>query len=159
MKFLFLLFLFCCAAGHSVYAQTGALPVADSSKSITDSSAKLKVDRILITGNRKTKSYIIIREMKFKPGWYTPAALLAENLKLSQELVYNTNLFSEVKLEPVFKDSSAIDIKVTVKERWYIYPTPQFQLVDRNFNEWINVYNADLNRVIYGAKFAHYNFS
>ncbi|MFZ1529513.1 MAG: POTRA domain-containing protein [Ferruginibacter sp.] len=159
MKFLFLLFLFCCAIDLTVHAQTGYTVLPDSANRIADSSAKLKVDRILITGNRKTKSYIIIREMKFKPGWYTPAAQLAENLKLSQQLVYNTNLFSEVKLEPVFKDSSAIDIKVIVKERWYIYPTPQFQLVDRNFNEWINVYHADLDRVIYGAKFAHYNFS
>lgn len=159
MKFLLLSFLFSCAVNDTAYAQANLAPLVDSSKGIADTSAKLKVDRIIITGNRKTKSYIIIREMKFKPGWYTAAALIAENLKLSQQLVYNTNLFSEVKVEPVFKDSSAIDIKVMVKERWYIYPTPQFQLVDRNFNEWINVYNADLERVIYGAKFAHYNFS
>ncbi len=50
-------------------------------------------------------------------------------------------------------------IEVSVKEKWYIYPAPQFQLVDRNLNEWINTYNADLERVIYGAKFSHYNLS
>jgi hypothetical protein len=62
-------------------------------------------------------------------------------------------------LIPYFISATDISILVTVKEKWYIYPTPQFQLVDRNFNEWINRYNADLERVIYGAKFAHYNLS
>lgn len=159
MKFFVLFFFFCQAAFSSIQAQSSDKLQKNSTAAISDTTARLFVHEILITGNRKTRPYIIIREMKFKPGQYTPAAKLAENLQLSQHLVYNTNLFSEVKVEPVFTDSSSIDIKVTVKERWYIYPTPQFQLVDRNFNEWINVYKASLDRVIYGAKFAHYNFS
>ena len=44
-------------------------------------------------------------------------------------------------------------------ERWYLYPVPQFQLVDRNFNEWYKTYKASFDRVNYGLKFVHYNLS
>ena len=62
-------------------------------------------------------------------------------------------------LTPRFISGEEISVDVAVKERWYIYPTPQFQLSDRNFNEWVKRYNADLERVTYGMKFAHYNLS
>ena len=48
---------------------------------------------------------------------------------------------------------------ITVKERWYFYPLPQFQPVDRNLNEWLVKYKADLTRVKYGVKFVDYNLS
>lgn len=128
-------------------------------KLLFDSSAKLFVSSIRITGEKKTKKYIIEREMRFKQGDSILAAHIYEKLVRSQELIYNTTLFSEVTLIPYFISATDISILVTVKEKWYIYPTPQFQLVDRNFNEWVNRYNADLERVVYGAKFAHYNLS
>lgn len=128
-------------------------------KLAVDSAAKLVVHSIEITGNKKTKKYIIEREMRFKEGDTIHASQLYEKLERSQELIYNTNLFAEVILTPRFVSGDGISISVAVKERWYIYPTPQFQLSDRNFNEWVERYNADLNRVTYGIKFAHYNLS
>lgn len=155
---LFLLLLF---GGFSlgVIAQEPQLSPPETIQQVSTDTAKLRVDKILITGNRKTKSYIIEREMKFKAGDYTIASQIAYNLELSRQLIYNTNLFSEVWVQPVFKEHSTIDIYVTVTEKWYLYPTPQFQLVDRNFNEWANVYHYSLSRVIYGLRFVHYNFS
>lgn len=143
----------------ALFAQeTNAIPQETQFSPSTD-SAKLKVDKIIISGNKKTKSYIIEREMKFIAGEFTSAAQLAENLELSRQLIYNTNLFAEVTVQPAFKENSTIDINVTVREKWYLYPAPQFELVDRNFNEWANVYNYSLERVIYGLRFMHYNFS
>jgi len=124
-----------------------------------DTSAKVKVVTISISGNKKTKGYIILREMQFKEGDSLLTATLARNLQQAHDQVYNTTLFSDVAITPTFISPTQITISVVVKEKWYIYPTPQFQLVDRNVNEWIKIYNADLNRVIYGVKFAHYNFS
>lgn len=124
-----------------------------------DSSSKLHVVSITVSGNKKTKTYIILREIRFKAGDSVSASRLYEILEQSRDLIYNTNLFSEVAVIPLITTGSDISINVIVKEKWYIYPTPQFKLVDRNLNEWINTYNADLNRVIYGAKFAHYNLS
>jgi hypothetical protein len=48
---------------------------------------------------------------------------------------------------------------ITVKERLYIFPIPEFQLVDRSWDEWITKYNGSLKRVNYGLRFVHYNFS
>lgn len=129
-----------------------------------DTAARLpvpyvNVEAVEIRGNKKTKTYIIEREMRFKVGDSIAAAGMYEKLEESRELIYNTNLFADVSLVPEFVSGEGIKVIVTVKERWYIYPTPQFQLSDRNFNEWIERYNADLNRVTYGLKFAHYNLS
>lgn len=126
---------------------------------LIDSSAKIKLSNVTISGNKITKKYIIIRELKIKVGDSIIAATLADRLKESQALIYNTNLFSDVSLTPRFITARNFEIDIVVKERWYIYPTPQFQLADRNYNEWINRYNASLNRVTYGVKFAHYNLS
>ncbi|MBK7559918.1 MAG: hypothetical protein IPI54_17655 [Chitinophagaceae bacterium] len=73
--------------------------------------------------------------------------------------MYNTTLFNEVKFELVALDANNINISVQVTERWYLYPVPQFNLVDRNFNEWYKTYNASFDRVNYGLKFVHYNLS
>ncbi|MCP9750473.1 POTRA domain-containing protein [Ferruginibacter sp. HRS2-29] len=124
-----------------------------------DTSAFVQVTSINISGNKKTKGYIILREMQFKEGDSIPTFALAQNLQQAHDQVYNTTLFSDVAITPTFISPTQITIAVVVKEKWYIYPTPQFQLVDRNVNEWIKLHNADLNRVIYGVKFAHYNFS
>lgn len=142
------------------FSQDGQSPFSIPGPASTiDSSAKLLVKFFTITGNKKTKKYIIEREINFKPGDSIIAAYLYDKLESSRQLIYNTNLFEAVTLTPRFISGEEISIDVTVKERWYIYPTPQFQLSDRNFNEWIKRYNADLERVTYGAKFAHYNLS
>ena len=124
-----------------------------------DSSLLLKIDSISVIGNKKTKRYIIVREMLLKVGADVRADSLLDKIEHSRQLVYNTNLFSDVDIVPRFTNAKHLVLEVRVKERWYIYPTPQFQLVDRNFNEWINRYNASLDRVVYGVKFAHYNLS
>jgi hypothetical protein len=124
-----------------------------------DSNSKLKVIAININGNKKTKTYIILNEIQFKVGDSVIAGNLYENLLSAKQQVYNTSLFTDVAITPTLLEGSQVIINVSVKEKWYIFPTPQFQMVDRNFNEWVKIYHASLDRVIYGAKFAHYNFS
>ena len=80
-------------------------------------------------------------------------------IEQSRALIHNTSLFSETEVTPVLISAREVAIKIRVLEKIYIYPTPQFKLVDRNINEWLKTYHADLNRVEYGAKVAHYNFS
>ncbi|MBU3714380.1 MAG: hypothetical protein FGM46_05460 [Ferruginibacter sp.] len=125
----------------------------------TDTTSMIHVDSILIIGNRKTKDYIILRELKIKKGDSITAVILKRLIKETRELIYNTNLFAEVDIEPSFISPSKVFIRINVKERWYIYPNPIFSLTDRNINEWWNVYNADLGRINYGIKFTHYNFT
>ncbi len=124
-----------------------------------DSSIKLFISDIQVTGNKKTKRYIIEREMRLRAGDSLLASEIYDRLAKSRDLIYNTALFTEVNIEPIFLTATNISLRVSVAEKWYIYPAPLFQLVDRNFNEWINTYNGSLERVVYGVKFAHYNLS
>jgi outer membrane protein assembly factor BamA len=124
-----------------------------------DDSALIKVSAIKITGNKRTKSYIIEREMQFKLGDYLKKENLNASFKQAQTQIYNTNLFIDVKIDSLILPDTTLQVNVYVRERWYIFPTPQFSLVDRSYKEWIKTFNADLNRVIYGIDFTHYNFS
>ncbi|MCW3092098.1 MAG: hypothetical protein JWP81_3167 [Ferruginibacter sp.] len=124
-----------------------------------DSSAKLRVCSIIIKGNKITKDYLILREIQFKPGDSLLIGVLSETFQIARQQVYNTTLFHEVKIDLEMINAFEINVVVTVKERWYIFPVPQFQIVDRSFNEWLVKYKGDLSRVNYGLKFVHYNFS
>jgi outer membrane protein assembly factor BamA len=155
--FFFICFtVFFCFSISNIYAQSEAdslyIPPADSTK-------KIEIGNITVNGNKKTKGYIILREIHFKTGDSILSGKFNADLLRAQYQVYNTTLFTDVAVRPSTIRGSTVDISVTVKEKWYIYPTPQFQLVDRNFNEWLKVYNADFNRVIYGVKFLHYNLT
>ncbi|MEO6639184.1 MAG: POTRA domain-containing protein [Ginsengibacter sp.] len=121
--------------------------------------ARLYLKDIVVTGNRQTKSYIILREMKVKKGDSIMESQIPSALEASRNFIYNTTLFIEVKVSPVMIDSANFNVLVEVKERWYIFPIPIFQLADRSFNEWVKNYDADLNRVSYGLKFYHLNVS
>lgn len=122
-------------------------------------TGKIHIRNIIIKGNKKTKFYIIEREMHIKRDDSLPAIQLKEELDHSRQFIYNTTLFTEVKVEAVFINAFDIDVLVEVKERWYIFPVPQFQLIDRNLNDWIKTFDASLSRVNYGLKFVHYNLS
>lgn len=124
-----------------------------------DSVERLQVRNVFITGNKKTKDYIILREMELKSGGYVAISTLIDALEKDRQHIFNLTLFLEVKVEPVIVSSLEFDISVTVKERWYIFPLPELQFVDGTLNEWLAKYKGDLNRLNYGAKFTHYNLT
>lgn len=150
---------------HNTYAQKSATNPAGnvttgiSSETLNDSSLLFLVGNIEITGNKKTKAYIILREFRISTGDSLYARVLLRTLEQGRRQIYNTMLFSSVNIRVDSLYGNILNIQISVKEKWYIYPTPQFSLVDRNFNEWVKVYNADLERVIYGVKFEHFNLS
>jgi len=124
-----------------------------------DSNGKVVIRQISISGNRKTKEYIIRREIQLKNGDTVKVADLNNELQKVRQQVYNTNLFLEVKVDIDSAGADGINVLIAVKERWYIFPIPKFQLIDRNINEWLQKYDADFSRVVYGVKFTHYNLS
>ncbi|MBP6430564.1 MAG: hypothetical protein KA319_02270 [Ferruginibacter sp.] len=157
---LFCCFLFLSQLAISQFSNSNSLLQTPTGFNLPeDSTNHLHINKVTVAGNKKTKAYIITREAQIKTG---DSILTAQLYKITEQArlnVYNTTLFNDVKINVIAIDAFTIDIEIVVKERWYIYPTPQFRLVDRNFNEWKDKYNADLRRVIYGVKFAHYNFS
>ncbi|MBX2930683.1 MAG: hypothetical protein KF781_01910 [Chitinophagaceae bacterium] len=117
------------------------------------------IGTINIKGNKKTKSYIIDREVPFKEGDKFSAKELTEQLALAKNQLMNTLLFIDVSVYVVNLVNNTATINVEVKERWYIFPLPYFKIADRNFNQWWNEHKASLDRVNYGLKFFHNNIS
>jgi hypothetical protein len=126
--------------------------------SAADKSPVIIAD-IYIVGNKKTKSYIIEREIPFKIGMTMMASELPEKMELARQQLMNTSLFIEVDIKMDRQVEDLVFITVTVKERWYFFPLPYFKIVARNFNEWWVDYNRSLQRVNYGLKLMHNNFS
>lgn len=118
----------------------------------------LVIDSIIISGNKKTKRHIILRELTFSKGDTLSLDGLDDLMRLNENHVMNTKLFVEVDINPQQMDDGMYAILIQVKERWYIFPSIIFELIDRNFNEWWVDRNRELNRTIYGVTFTHENF-
>ena len=125
----------------------------------TADSNYIKIQSIHVIGNKKTKSFIIERELPFAAGDSLLKKDLQQIFKQAAIQVYNSNLFIEVNLDSIVTNEDQLAVTVKVKERWYIFPSPQFSLIDRSFNEWYTTYKADFKRVVYGFDFSHNNFS
>ncbi len=123
-----------------------------------DDGRKFIISDILITGNKTTKSFIITRELIFHKGDTLSHAVLAAAMWRSRENLINTSLFNFVNIydQPDANDSSLTHVIVHVAERWYIWPLPIFEIVDRNFNEWW--LTKDFSRTNYGVYFTKDNF-
>ncbi len=155
-----LLFLLIVCAWQPSFAQSKQQQI-DSIAAIINQIAKEKqlvIGGINVSGNKKTKQHIILREAIFKIGDTVTVQSLAEKIERSKELIYNTTLFVDdsVYVSSVKNDSVFID--VVVKERLFFFPLPYLRPVDRNLNEWLSQ-GASLDRVNYGIKLTHNNFS
>ncbi|MBK5279412.1 MAG: hypothetical protein JJE09_11180 [Bacteroidia bacterium] len=128
--------------------------------SISDSTdfKILKINRILIIGNKITRNRIIERELSLKPGDTISVPRLSEILLKDKNKVYNLRLFNTVTIRSLKLDEENIDLLVEVEERWYTFPVPIFELSDRNFNEWWQNYGHDFKRVNYGLRLYQRNF-
>jgi outer membrane protein assembly factor BamA len=114
------------------------------------------VGEISIKGNRITKSYIIKRELLFKPGDRVYMSDLVLAFKLSREQIIKTHLFNDAIIYLKEFRGYTIDIQIEVKERWYIFPLPYARPVDRNLTTWSEK-NYSLSRLDYGLKYSQYN--
>ncbi len=151
--FIFFVLMLCCLLPVFLHAQIKDTALEKSEPTF------LFISAIKITGNKRTKSYIIEREMQYKVGDKIYVADLKKSIKQAQTQIYNINLFIEAKVDTQRVAIDSIQLNVYVKERWYIFPTPQFSLIDRSYKEWYRTFDADFNRVTYGVDFTHYNFS
>ncbi|MCD9014328.1 POTRA domain-containing protein [Parachryseolinea silvisoli] len=141
-----------------------ALPAADSvirpvrTRQLPDSAGRfLRINRIFIVGNRITRDPIVLRELSLKPGDYVFSQELPSMLELDKKKLINTRLFNTVEIRALEYDPNHVDLLVDVNERWYTFPSPIFELADRNFNEWWQNYNHDFSRVNYGLRLYQYN--
>jgi hypothetical protein len=111
-----------------------------------------------MNGNKITKRNIITRELTFNVGDTINTKYLAETALRSQQNIFNTQLFIYDSVKYVINfDARTVDFDIKVKERWYIIPTPIFEIQDRNFNQWWRT--KDLFRINYGFALGWDNFT
>lgn len=117
----------------------------------------IQINRVFITGNRITRDNIIARELSLKTGDVVFSQDIEAILDLDRKKLLNTRLFNTVEIRLLELEPMKADILVEVNERWYTFPSPVFELADRNFNEWWQNYNHDLRRINYGLRLYQYN--
>jgi len=114
-----------------------------------------RVDSILIVGNKKTKEYVIMRELTFQTQAYYTQENLAEKLTLTRANLLKLQLFNFVTIDTVLQQKN-YTVTINVIERWYIFPYLIIQHSDRNFSEWVQKHEWD--RVNYGVSVNKFNF-
>ena len=101
---------------------------------VSMAQSKMCIGAIEISGNTKTKYFIILRELPFKVGDSVSSSQIGPSFIKAKQQLLNTQLFVDVNIDTAQIDST-IQVRVHVKERWYLFPVPYFKLVDRNFNQ------------------------
>lgn len=119
----------------------------------------LFLEAIEIRGNKKTKKKIITREIHLEAKTSYTFKEIKELIKLDENKIFNTGLFTSVQAELEFVGQSESTVRVVffVSERWYIWPSVIFKLADRNLSDWLFNQDAATDRFEYGFKFDQFN--
>ena len=108
---------------------------------------RVRVDSIVVDGVKKTKPLVITRQMTFEVGDTIELQELEALNKVNKSNIYNLGIFTSVEIANEIGEGSIV-VRVSVQERWYVFPTPYVSLLERTFNEWWR--DKDLDRLVYG---------
>ncbi|MBB4079936.1 outer membrane protein assembly factor BamA [Lewinella aquimaris] len=120
------------------------------------------VEEVILLGHRKTRPRVVYREMTFGRGDKLALDDFDHDVGRSYNNLMNSGLFASVDLEydsTQVRGGGSVTITVRMRETWYIYPVPVFELADRNFNVWWTEEERSLDRVNVGGKLTYYNFT
>ncbi|MFT7150167.1 MAG: outer membrane protein assembly factor BamA, partial [Nonlabens sp.] len=95
-------FIIVCILATPGFAQTGS--VAD-----LDPESTVKIGKIYVTGNDKTRLEIVLRELDYSEGDELKLADFAEETALGQQKLTNTRLFTLVEIVPLFMSDTEVD--------------------------------------------------
>lgn len=119
------------------------------------------VDSISISGNKKTKSEVILRELNIAVGDTIWLQQVDKTLDQYSFNLMNTGLFASAEVRVEAADTAGLKnlLRIKIREMLYVYPVPILELGDRNFNVWWEEYNHRLDRLNYGLRLYHTNFT
>lgn len=120
-------------------------------------TSKASIAAIHFSGNKRTKSSVMLREMNVRAGQEIEIDSLSNCIRVNEDRLYSTSLFTDVDIDIDTISAHSIVLQVRVKERWYIIPEFSFDVVDRNFNVWWTEKNHDIRRSIIGVTLKHQN--
>ncbi|MDQ3051797.1 MAG: hypothetical protein M3Q95_12980 [Bacteroidota bacterium] len=136
--------------------QAKDLALASWRDSTFSPSDTLVISQLIITGNKVTRISIIQRELLLHEGDTLRQEVYEKAAERTRENLMNTNLFNFVTITSQQVSATNMIVIIDLKERWYVMPIPIFELVDRNFNEWVK--SGDFSRVNYGLYLDWNNF-
>jgi outer membrane protein assembly factor BamA len=119
------------------------------------------IDSVEISGNNRTKDYIITNELDFTTGDTIYFTKLEKLFKDNRNRLLSTGLFVDTgfNLKKYDSNTSKGTIAIKLLESWYIYPSIYFEFTDRNFNDWYYDHDAKLNRINIALDLKHKNLS
>lgn len=80
---------------------------------VIDKSSKLYLNKVIIIGNRVTRSRLILRELAIKEG----ELITSRKIERAQTALLSLGIFNQVQIQPVEGGDSQTDILIFVKER------------------------------------------
>ncbi|MBX2890732.1 MAG: BamA/TamA family outer membrane protein [Saprospiraceae bacterium] len=120
----------------------------------------IHIDSITMEGNRKTRPGLVLRELEFAPGDSLATANLGATLERNSLRLMNLGIFNAASINVArWTEGNHVVLHITLTESWYIYPSPIFELADRNFNVWWKEFNRSLRRVNYGLDWTQLNLT
>lgn len=127
-------------------------------KSFTeDAISTVFVRHIALTGNVKTRNYIVRRDVPIQENQYIDRSILQQKLITAKNNLINSQLYVDVNIAYILVRNDTIDVNIQLKERWYIFPMPYLLYADRNFNQWWVEHKASLSRLNYGIDYTQTN--
>ena len=117
------------------------------------------VRNIFISGNKRTHPDIILRELPFGVNESYDITDIPNKFQKARKQLMNTGLFREVIVSLKTISANDVYINVEVEEKWYIWPKPFIRTADQSFQEWWKDGDRDMNRINYGLKLTHNNFT
>ena len=131
----------------------------DEVNSFTDTTAHFTVRNIQIEGNKRTKPYIILRELNFHENEQYALHQLVEKFRKAKIQLMNSGLFLDVVVSLKALQGYEASVLISVIERWYLIPMPYAKVVDKSFQDWVKNQGMDLGRINYGMKVTHKNLT
>ena len=126
----------------ATFALCHALSLAQMDSLGHSTTDSFVVDTILISGNERTKDYVILDEMTIMPGTLATPQLI----EFDRSRIYSLALFTHVDMSPDTLGGRRA-LVVDVGERWYLIPIVEFGFRD-----------GDPKRPYFGGGLVDYNF-
>ena len=159
IKFLYVFSLIIIIIPNNIYAKYDTIISNNLTNLKSLELNNITINKIEIIGNNRTKKDIILRELSIKEGDKIASDKIISILNEEERKIVNTDLFNEVEFQIKITKENQLILIINVLESIYWRPIILFELSDRNFNDWWENFNHDLNRINYGLGFAHYNIS
>ena len=103
----------------------------------------IQVNQIRVTGNRITRSPVVLRELTIRPGMQLDSSSFAAAVAESRNRLINLGIFNHVRI-----GMNQDTLSVQIRDRLPVFGYPRFALADRNFRQWWET--RDFSRTVYG---------